>query len=163
MTYVYGVRAVGTNFIKIGVASDVAKRRKGIAVGCPFPVVVEWVVQFRTRHGAMYAEKSAHRSMHRRRTSGEWFWVTAAESEAARSTVQTKGSDLWDDGGMRDQSHGAVALIEKMRHRAEAAERRADAAESRLSASVRGVTINPYAVDYHAEHETLQAPRWSVR
>lgn len=72
---IYFLRAVGTEFVKIGhCGSDILKRRSAIQTGCPFDLVVE-----ATRPGNQIDENDLHEELNDKRVRGEWFRLTREE------------------------------------------------------------------------------------
>ena len=69
--YVYFV--TDGDYIKIGVASDIYKRIKGIQTGNPKKVSLVEYLEFQCKEYALFAEKELHRMFAERRTHGEWF------------------------------------------------------------------------------------------
>lgn len=76
--YVYMMRAVGTNFYKIGHATNVEKRWYGIDAACPLPVIIihKIHVDIQTE-----GETYWHRLFRKRRVKGEWFDLTEGHVE----------------------------------------------------------------------------------
>lgn len=66
------VVAGGRRHVKIGIAKDVEKRRRGIQTGCPFTVRV--IKSWNTSR-AREIENKAHKVLARYRWAGEWFDV----------------------------------------------------------------------------------------
>ena len=64
------VVAGGRRHVKIGIARDVEKRRRGIQTGCPF--TVKTVQSWHTSR-AREIERKAHAVLARYRWAGEWF------------------------------------------------------------------------------------------
>lgn len=71
--YVYLMRAEGTDFYKIGHATNVERRWYGIDAACPLPVVIihKTYVDCQTE-----GERYWHRLYRKCRVKGEWFKLT---------------------------------------------------------------------------------------
>lgn len=69
-SYVYAIRAIGTNRIKIGTTTNLKGRTSGVQTGCPFPVEV-----IATWEGDRQFETALHRELAEYRAQGEWFEV----------------------------------------------------------------------------------------
>jgi hypothetical protein len=75
---VYFVEAVGLDAVKIGWASDLGMRLKGLRTGCPAPLRVLRVIR-----GGHALELAMHERFKAHRTSGEWFRLSAIEAAIA--------------------------------------------------------------------------------
>lgn len=95
---VYLIEAAGSGRIKIGSASNPARRIRALATACPFPIVA-----LATREGGQVLERAMHRALSDRRAHLEWFhkWAGVEQWFAAfvpvRPACQTKLRDWLDD------------------------------------------------------------------
>lgn len=71
-TWLY-LMACGETFFKVGIATDVERRRVAIQTCCPAPIHVERAVYYRSRLYALLAERTAHGLLAPYRLHGEWF------------------------------------------------------------------------------------------
>lgn len=72
--YVYFIQAKdAVGLIKIGSASNVAKRVETLATGCPYPIVVLTAIEFPSRLHASHFERNSHFVFRFCRKHGEWF------------------------------------------------------------------------------------------
>jgi hypothetical protein len=65
---VYFIEAVGSGYIKIGVARSVSKRLGIMQIGCPFPLRL-----LATCEGGITREREIHRKFNELSFRGEWF------------------------------------------------------------------------------------------
>ena len=75
--YVYFIRADGKpKRLKIGKATDPAKRLKELQTGCPYPLSIAAQIKCRSDRHALLVEQLAHSYFAAYRTHGEWFKCT---------------------------------------------------------------------------------------
>jgi hypothetical protein len=69
-SYIYAIKAVGTNRYKIGTTTDLKGRLATVQTGCPYPaqIVATW-------EGDRRLETAIHRELAEYRQVGEWFEV----------------------------------------------------------------------------------------
>ena len=65
---IYAVEALGTGFVKFGVAVDVRKRIEMLQIGCPFELLV-----LATCVGGQKEEREIHAKLSSSKHRGEWF------------------------------------------------------------------------------------------
>jgi hypothetical protein len=70
-TFVYAVRC--GEWIKIGVARDIANRMGGMRVNCPYPLTLVGSRQLPSAQDALRIESAVHRELAGQRHFGEWF------------------------------------------------------------------------------------------
>lgn len=70
---VYVIHAVGTGFVKIGVAEDVQSRLRTLATGCPYELRLVATIE-----ADRAFEKKLHGQLRPERIRGEWFRVGPA-------------------------------------------------------------------------------------
>lgn len=71
---VYFIRAVDSEFVKIGTAQDPDKRLRELQTGCPFALVVEGRLP-----GGVDAERMVHAKLDKHRFRGEWFVLSETD------------------------------------------------------------------------------------
>lgn len=96
---VYFARAEGTDFVKIGYASNVERRMRHLQAGCPYKLTVVRVVD-----GDRIAEAAYHQEFADDRIDREWFrWnpamMVCTYDAAARSQPSGSFSGLIDELG----------------------------------------------------------------
>jgi hypothetical protein len=69
-SYIYAIKAVGTNRYKIGTTTDLKGRLATVQTGCPYPaqIVATW-------DGDRRLETAIHRELAEYRRVGEWFEI----------------------------------------------------------------------------------------
>lgn len=72
-TFVYAFKC--EKFVKIGIATDVEKRRLTLTVGNPFPITFLHAESYHSRLYALLAERAAHKALSDAHHDGEWFKV----------------------------------------------------------------------------------------
>lgn len=70
VSFIYAIKAIGTNRYKIGTTTDLKGRLAGVQTGCPYPaqIVATW-------EGDRRLETAIHRELADVRKVGEWFEV----------------------------------------------------------------------------------------
>jgi hypothetical protein len=96
---IYAIRAVGTEYIKFGVAIDVKERLRVLQTGCPFPL--ELVA---TCEGDQKTETWIHWRLFQARAHhmGEWF---KDGEEAKRVIFEMLADDIKPEGAPSDLVH----------------------------------------------------------
>lgn len=98
--FVYAARCHALGVVKIGWASDVAKRVKVIDAHSPAPVVLEW-----SAPGSLADEIRLHRLAERHRARGEWFALTHDEFLALLASWRpTTGQQPSERPALSDES-----------------------------------------------------------
>jgi len=87
--FVY-IMIAGSNYAKIGVASDCIRRRKEIQTGCPLEVKIKAVYECLSRDEAFALEKFWHEKLSRFNTHGEWFKWSQAKSQGKMRSAQRR-------------------------------------------------------------------------
>ena len=72
-TFVYCVYAVGTEFVKIGIANDIRERLRGLQTGCPYKLELVAFKGYERRNDAIETESSLHLYFMDSSVHGEWF------------------------------------------------------------------------------------------
>lgn len=85
-TYLY-IMGCG-EFIKIGVAIDVATRRKVLQNACPYRIDILASVLMKDFDAARAEEKALHARFAEQRTYGEWFAIAPAAALQAISSIE---------------------------------------------------------------------------
>jgi hypothetical protein len=83
--FVYVV-AAGRAMVKVGIASDVRKRLKGLQTGAPLPLELVHQVEVAGPH-ALPIEQQVHHKLRKHRVHGEWFRVERSRAVAALDQV----------------------------------------------------------------------------
>lgn len=79
--YLFGTEKIWrVGIFKIGIASDVQKRLKGIQTSCPYPIHVVHAFIFPKRDIARSVESELHDLYAKRRTYGEWYHGEPAQA-----------------------------------------------------------------------------------
>ena len=86
------VIAFNNKFSKIGVASDVGRRREHLQTGCPFELKVLTTFLLKNSKIAFEMEAEIHSRLAIFQTSGEWFEIPPTEAAKA---IEEMISDLW--------------------------------------------------------------------
>ena len=79
-TFVYAIRC--GEWIKIGVAHDIASRMGGMRVNCPYPLTLVGSRQFPRAADALRVEAAIHRELAAQLHFGEWFKDAPADPVA---------------------------------------------------------------------------------
>jgi hypothetical protein len=84
--YVYLVRMAGTEFYKVGIASDVERRRSALTTASP--VAIE-IVAYALADDAAAEERKLHAILAPFRSRGEWFELSECMVGLVRSRLAT--------------------------------------------------------------------------
>lgn len=108
MAFIY-LMASAHNVIKIGLAKDVAKRRRTLQIGQPFDLKVLHRLEV-SDDAALEVERAIHKRLKRYRIRGEWFRL---ERGLAISTAERVASQFAKDRtiGHPDDSDTALAKL----------------------------------------------------
>ena len=79
----YLIRAEGTNYYKIGVATNRIKRLAGLQNGCPLEL--KYVI-VRRMDKAREVEQLIHRELQLQNVRGEWYSLTSSQVKAIVKT-----------------------------------------------------------------------------
>jgi len=71
-TWLY-LMACSDSIFKVGIASQVERRRIALQACCPIPIYVVRTVHYKSRLYALLAERTAHGLLANHRLHGEWF------------------------------------------------------------------------------------------
>lgn len=71
-TWLY-LMACSDSIFKVGIASNVERRRIALQASCPIPIYVVRTVHYNSRLYALLAERTAHSLLANHRLHGEWF------------------------------------------------------------------------------------------
>lgn len=77
--YVYAIRAIGTNRVKIGFSQEPDARLNQLQIGSPFPLEILCI-----RRGTIGMEQRIHSLYKDKRVTGEWFEFEPAEIEGLK-------------------------------------------------------------------------------
>jgi hypothetical protein len=85
LLYLVEATLPATQWIKIGITTELLGRITGISCGCPIPIDVVWYRDVGDAEIADWAEKAVHVHFADRWSSGEWFEMRS--DELLRSTI----------------------------------------------------------------------------
>lgn len=74
-------------YVKVGIARDVAKRVNGLQMGNPFPIKVLRTVEYPSRLQALLVERTIHAALEPHRLFSEWFTCEAKRARDVTSYV----------------------------------------------------------------------------
>lgn len=92
-TFLYAVQC--GEFVKVGVAYNVAVRLSSMQTGNPHPLEVLAALEFEAEGAARFAEKAAHRFMAPHAHRGEWFKIDAAPVLELLSSLHIATPAAW--------------------------------------------------------------------
>jgi len=81
-------------YLKIGIATDLKERLKGIQTNCPYEVYYYKAIVMFSETSARLAEKALHNKFKKYQTIGEWFKYDSAISK----WIEHKADQLGYDG-----------------------------------------------------------------
>jgi hypothetical protein len=87
---IYAIRAVGTEFVKVGKAVSVGKRLKELETGCPFELHIEAVANWHDSE-----ERRLHRYLEGCYVRGEWFRDSPRLEDVIRLMRDENGREAW--------------------------------------------------------------------
>lgn len=87
---IYAIRAVGTEFVKIGKANSVGQRLKQMECGCPFDLHIEAVAAWPDSE-----ERRVHRYLSESAVRGEWFQDSVRLEGVIRLFRNPDGLEAW--------------------------------------------------------------------
>jgi hypothetical protein len=87
---IYAIRAVGTQYVKVGKATSVGKRLKELEVGCPHDLHIEAVADWPDEE-----ERRLHRYLDQSYVRGEWYRDSARLEDVIGLMRNPDGLGAW--------------------------------------------------------------------
>ena len=88
--FVYFVRCLGTEFVKIGKARNVETRLNSLQTGCPFDLALMFKIRCDSEKAAYELEGKLHKMFGEQRRRAEWFKIRGSQLSRITKDMDTE-------------------------------------------------------------------------